>query len=58
MFMARLMHIFASQVVELHIKGEEHERTMAFDLQQRVYVNVDPAHFVPFAPDEIASTPI
>ena len=47
-----------AQIIEWHLKGEEHERPKAFDLQQRVYVHVDTAHFVAFTPDEISSGPL
>jgi len=43
------------QVIEMHLHGEEHERPVAFDLQQRVYVHTDPCNLVPYYPDEIAS---
>lgn len=46
------------QIVEWHLKGEERERPQTFDLQQRVYVHMDPAHFVAFTPDEISSGPL
>ena len=45
------------QVIEMHLQGEEHERPVAFDLQQRVYVHTDPSNLVPYYPDEIASAP-
>lgn len=51
------MHAFIVQVIEMHLQGEEHERPIAFDLQQRVYVHTDPSNLVPYYPDEIASTP-
>ena len=50
--------LFAAQVVEMHLKGVEHERPIAFDLQQRVYVRTDPQNLVAYYPDEIASTPL
>ncbi|CAK0753282.1 hypothetical protein CVIRNUC_002209 [Coccomyxa viridis] len=45
-------------VVEMHLKGVEHARPIAFDLQQRVYVRTDPQNLVAYYPDEIASTPL
>ena len=42
----------------MHLKGVEHERSIAFDLQQRVYVRTDSQNLVPYYPDEIASTPL
>jgi hypothetical protein len=47
-----------AQVIEMHLSGEEHERPVAFDLQQRVYVHTDVNNLVPYYPDEIASTPL
>ncbi len=44
-------------MIEMHLQGEEHERPVAFDLQQRVYVHTDPSNLVPYYPDEIASAP-
>lgn len=46
------------QVIEMHLQGEEHERRLAFDLQQRVFVHANPDHFWPFYPDEISSAPL
>jgi len=43
------------QVIEMHLHGEEHERPVAYDLQQRVYVHTNPCNLVPYYPDEIAS---
>lgn len=42
----------------MHLQGEEHERKQAFDLQQRVFVHVNPELFWPFTPDEISSAPL
>ncbi len=50
--------IHLAQVIEMHLPGEEHERPIAFDLQQRVYVHTDVDNLVPYYPDEIASTPL
>lgn len=53
-----MCHMLLMQVMEMHLKGEEPQRPVAFELLQRVYVHVDPEHFVPFEPDEISSTPL
>ncbi|BDA46375.1 Sulfate/thiosulfate import ATP-binding protein CysA [Coccomyxa sp. Obi] len=45
-------------VIEMHLQGEEHERRLEFDLQQRVFVHSNPDHFWPFYPDEISSAPL
>ena len=46
---------YVMQVIEMHLHGEEHERSVTFDLQQRVYVHTDLCNLVPYYPDEIAS---
>ena len=55
---AGIRALSALQVIEFHLQGEEHERRLAFDLQQRVFVHANPEHFWPFYPDEISSAPL
>ena len=43
------------QEIEMHMAGWAGQRAHDLELQQRVYVRVDPVDFMPYFPEEIAS---
>ena len=43
------------QEIEMHLAGWAGDREHELELQQRVYVRVDPADFMPYLPEEIAT---
>ena len=43
------------QELEMHMAGWMGQRENALELQQRVYVRVNAADFMPYSPEEIAT---
>ena len=42
--------------MELHVEGWPGRRSVELDVQQRVYVNIDAAKFLPFTHEELDSS--
>ena len=42
----------------MHMDGRRHQRPMDLELQQRIYVRVDPEDFTQYHPSDISTQPV
>ena len=42
----------------MHMDGRLHQRAMEVELQQKVFVRVDPANFTAYSPSDISTQPV